>query len=110
MRTQESNRLGVAREAVRDNIQGHLDWLDKQIDGLIQAIKDHISHHPNLKHNATYWIPYPDSANAPSGSSWLTMPILAASPTADKPQHSRALTLGIMNQAAASGANLDCPR
>lgn len=49
MRTQESNRLGVAREAVRDNIQGHLDWLDKQIDGLIQAIKDHINHHPNLK-------------------------------------------------------------
>lgn len=49
MRTQESNRLAVAREAVRDNIQDHLDWLDKQIDDLIQAIKGHINHHPNLK-------------------------------------------------------------
>lgn len=49
MRTQESNRLGVARAAVRDNTQNHLDWLDQQIDGLIQAIKDHISHHPSLK-------------------------------------------------------------
>lgn len=49
MRTQESNRLGVAREAMRGNIQAHLDWLDKQIDDLTQAIKDHIGHHPNLK-------------------------------------------------------------
>lgn len=49
MRTQESNRLGVAREAVRDNIQAHLGWLDKEIDSLVQAIKDHINNHPGLK-------------------------------------------------------------
>lgn len=49
MRTQESNRLLVAREAVRDDIQQHLDWLDNAIRQLIDAINDHIDHHPDLK-------------------------------------------------------------
>lgn len=49
MRIQESNRLDVSRAAVRDNIQDHLDWLDNEIKGLIQAIKNHIDTHPNLK-------------------------------------------------------------
>jgi transposase len=49
MRTQESNRLLVAREAVRDDIQQHLDWLDKAVGQLIDAINDHIGHHPVLK-------------------------------------------------------------
>lgn len=49
MRIQESNRLGVSRAAVRDNIQDHLDWLDKEIKGLMQAIKNHIDSHPYLK-------------------------------------------------------------
>lgn len=49
MRIQESNRLDVAREAVYDNIQEHLDWLDKQIKQLIDSINDHIDQHPNLK-------------------------------------------------------------
>jgi transposase len=49
LRTQESNRLGVAREAVHDAIQRHLDWLDVEIQRLIQAINDHIDQHPGLK-------------------------------------------------------------
>lgn len=49
MRTQESNRLGVARDAVRGNIQGHLDWLDAELKHLAQAIKAHIDNHPGLK-------------------------------------------------------------
>lgn len=49
MRTQESNRLQVARKAVRDDIQQHLDWLDAAIRQLIDAINDHIDHHPDLK-------------------------------------------------------------
>ncbi|MCQ8115921.1 IS110 family transposase [Methylomonas rosea] len=49
MRTQESNRLLVAREAVRKDIQQHLDWLDTAINQLIEAINDHIDHHPDLK-------------------------------------------------------------
>jgi len=39
----------VAREAVRKDIQQHLDWLDTAINQLIEAINDHIDHHPDLK-------------------------------------------------------------
>lgn len=49
MRTQESNRLQVAREAVRADIQLHLDWLGTAIQQLIEAINDHIDRHPDLK-------------------------------------------------------------
>lgn len=49
MRTQESNRLLVAREAVREDIQQHLNWLDSAIRQLINTINDHIDHHPDLK-------------------------------------------------------------
>lgn len=49
MRIQESNRLEVARDAVYDNIQTHLDWLDEQIKQLINSINKHIDQHPNLK-------------------------------------------------------------
>lgn len=49
MRIQESNRLQVAREAVRGDIQQHLDWLDTAIRQLIDVINDHIDHHPDLK-------------------------------------------------------------
>jgi transposase len=49
MRTQESNRLDVSREAVRGNIKNHLDWLDNETKALIKAIKNHIDSHPNLK-------------------------------------------------------------
>jgi transposase len=34
IRTQESNRLQVARDAVRPGIQAHLGWLDQQIKSL----------------------------------------------------------------------------
>ncbi|MGZ0078136.1 IS110 family transposase [Methylomonas sp. TEB] len=49
MRTQENNRLLVAREAVREDIQQHLNWLDTAIQQLIDAINDHIDRHPDLK-------------------------------------------------------------
>jgi transposase len=49
MRTQESNRLGVARDAVYDNIQTHLDWLDEQIKQIIQTINNHIDQNPTLQ-------------------------------------------------------------
>lgn len=49
MRTQESNRLGVARDAVYDNIQAHLDWLDEQIKQIIQTINHHIDQNPTLQ-------------------------------------------------------------
>lgn len=49
MRTQESNRLGVARQAVRDDIQKHIDWLDTEIENLLQIIKQHIDKDTGLK-------------------------------------------------------------
>lgn len=38
MHTQESNRLDVAREAVRQDIAKHLQWLQQEMDGLKQRI------------------------------------------------------------------------
>ena len=49
MRTQESNRLEVSRDAVRQGIQEHLDWLDQQIKSLSKAINDHIDANPGMK-------------------------------------------------------------
>jgi len=48
MHTQESNRLQVARPAVRESIAEHLAWLDGQIKTLIQAINEHIDNDPGL--------------------------------------------------------------
>ena len=49
MRTQESNRLEVAREVVRDDILGHIQWLDAEIKALRKKIRDHIDGDPDLK-------------------------------------------------------------
>ncbi|CAD6881232.1 Mobile element protein [Methylomonas albis] len=46
MRTQESNRLLVAREPVREDIQQHLNWLDAATQQLIEVINDHIDRLP----------------------------------------------------------------
>lgn len=42
MRTQESNRLEVARSVVKDDIASHIAWLDGEIKALIRKIHDHI--------------------------------------------------------------------
>lgn len=49
MRTQESNRLEVARDAVKTGIESHLAWLDVEIKGLIVSIRDHMDGDPDLK-------------------------------------------------------------
>ncbi|MBC3876138.1 IS110 family transposase, partial [Undibacterium flavidum] len=49
MRTQELNRLDVAREAIRQGITDHIDWLDKEIKALICLINDHTRNDPDLK-------------------------------------------------------------
>ena len=49
MHIQEANRLGVAREAVRDGIERHLRWLDEEITEVIQAIRDLIDQDPELR-------------------------------------------------------------
>jgi transposase len=49
MRTQESNRLEVARESVAEGIAKHLKWLDDEIARLSRAIREHIDNDPTLK-------------------------------------------------------------
>lgn len=49
MRTQESNRLEVARDAVRAGITQHIEWLDEQIKALSKMIRDHIDGDKTMK-------------------------------------------------------------
>lgn len=49
MRIQESNRLDVARDAVKPGITEHIEWLDKQIDALSKTIREHIDDDKDLK-------------------------------------------------------------
>ena len=49
MKTQESNRLDVAREAIQPGIQEHLDWLEAEITKLRKLIRDHIDDDPDLR-------------------------------------------------------------
>jgi transposase len=48
MRTQEINRLEVAREAVIAGIESHIAWLDQEIKALGKLIRDHIDNDPDL--------------------------------------------------------------
>ncbi|QID17584.1 IS110 family transposase [Nitrogeniibacter mangrovi] len=48
MHRQESNRLLVARDAVREGIEAHLAWLDEQITQLVRQINDHIDNDPDM--------------------------------------------------------------
>lgn len=49
MRTQESNRLEVARGAVKAGISAHIEWLDEQIKALVKTIRDHIDSDKTMK-------------------------------------------------------------
>lgn len=49
MRTQEVNRLEVAREAVKAGITQHIAWLDDEIEKLEAMIRSHIDNDPDLK-------------------------------------------------------------
>jgi len=49
MRTQESNRLEVARDAVKAGIVKHIEWLDEQVKALAKTISDHIDGDKNMK-------------------------------------------------------------
>lgn len=49
MRTQESNRLEVARDAVKVGITQHIEWLDEQIKAMARTIRDHIDGDKTMK-------------------------------------------------------------
>jgi hypothetical protein len=39
MSAQEKNRLGTAREAVREGVQAHTDWLERQAGTLTEGVR-----------------------------------------------------------------------
>jgi transposase len=49
MRTQESNRLDVARDVVKADIEVHIEWLEAEIKTLAKKIKNHIDNDPDMK-------------------------------------------------------------
>jgi transposase len=49
MLVQETNRLEVAREAVRQGIVDHIEWLKAQMKELSRAIRRHIDDDPDLR-------------------------------------------------------------
>lgn len=49
MRSQETNRLEVSRDAVKPGIENHIAWLDGEIKQLEAMIKSHIDNDPDLK-------------------------------------------------------------
>lgn len=49
MRTQETNRLEVARDNVKAGIENHIAWLENEIKMLGTLIKNHIDNDPDLK-------------------------------------------------------------
>jgi transposase len=69
MHTQESNRLGVAHEAVRGSIEQMLAALDQHIDTIKQEIAKHIDHHPDLKAQRELLDSIPGIG--PATSAWL---------------------------------------
>jgi transposase len=49
MHTQESNRLEVARDAVKTGIDAHIVWLDTEIKKLSTLIRDHMNDDPDMR-------------------------------------------------------------
>jgi len=49
MQTQEANRLGVARETVREGIERHLAWIEEEITVVLKAIRELIDQDPDLR-------------------------------------------------------------
>lgn len=49
MKTQEGNRLEVARDIVKADIVSHIAWLDKEIESLIKKIHDHLNNDPDMR-------------------------------------------------------------
>lgn len=49
MQTQEKNRVQVAKEEVRENLQAHLNWLEQALEQIEKAIADTIDDDPDLR-------------------------------------------------------------
>ena len=101
MRTQESNRLEVARPALKDSIARHIEWIDREIAQIIQAIRITLITIRPYTTSSACSTAFPAWASAPLPSCWPSMPRRGASA-----MHGRRWRLpdsihGSMNQAAA---------
>src|SRR5574337_1009649 len=110
MRTQESNRLEVARAAVSEGIASHLDWLDKEIERLIKAIHDHIDRDPTLRDKQRLLDSVPGLGERTSPCCWPFMLIWRASTMPARRWPLPASTRDSMSRAAASEPSRACPR
>src|SRR5574338_793299 len=109
MRTQEGNRLAVAREAVQAGIASHLQWLDGQIEQLAKAIMSTSTRTRACATSSACSIPSPDWGNAPSRSYWPTTAGSSASTPPARRWPLPGWTRASMNPAPASKAGHACP-
>src|SRR5574338_1260602 len=109
MRTQEGNRLAVAREAVQAGIASHLQWLDGQIEQLAKAIMSTSTRTRACATSSACSIPSPAWGNAPSRSYWPTTAGSSASTPPARRWPLPGWTRASMNPAPASKAGHACP-
>lgn len=67
MRQQEVNRLHVAPDIIKDDIEHHIAFLDKEIKETKKRIRDHIDNHPDLKQKKTLLLSIPGIGEATIG-------------------------------------------
>ncbi|ECI4645819.1 hypothetical protein DQY68_16360 [Salmonella enterica subsp. salamae] len=60
MRTQESNRIQVARTNVIKNIKEHIVWLDNEIATLLKEIQLYINRNIEMKNMKKFWKVFQD--------------------------------------------------
>ena len=110
MKTQERNRLEVARDIVKADIVSHIAWLDKEIESLIKKIHDHLNNDPDMRNKQELLDSIPGLGERTIAHCSHSACILDALPTHDRLPHSPALIRVSMNLAAASRANPECPK
>ena len=84
MLTQEKNRLGTAREAVRGDIEAHIGWLETQIDALARKARQQIDDDPGMKGRGELLDTIPGRRRAPLPSCWPSAPTPSISTTPAK--------------------------
>jgi len=110
MRTQESNRLLVARETVRAGIEAHLEYLGQAIEQIEAAIAKKIDGDSGLKAQASCSTAFPAWARRPFRCCCPTTAGQRALTAPSRPPPSPAWTRASTSRAAVCAAGRVCPR
>lgn len=110
MRTQEQNRLLVARESVRSGITAHLTYLEKAIAEVESAIRQKIDDDPDLKQQRDLLDSIPGWATRPSRFCCRTTVARSALTRPNRQWPLLALTHDNMSPAVVCAANRASPR